>query len=195
MRRCSNVLVGAVLSWKFALLLLHHAPAISVAYAFSLGSTSSHVSRGGVRLPLSLDNAGDDSGHDPVVVHLDIARLCQLRKEHVGEVLDLLVVAMRDQVVCGDDCIVETCSVDSFLPPQVEKYRRFTSTYSADAGHDGRFALFGSPEGTSLHPDVVFSLDDPLTYIRDALSCGGDSRYPPSNEAVVVIPGPTTASS
>lgn len=84
------------------------------------------------------------------------------------------------------------------LPPSVAPYRMFVREYNRDMGHDGRFTVFDeddtkSPPLPSLQSDVVFSMDDPLAFIRDSLSyIGGGASTWNSNEdreAVVFIPG------
>lgn len=131
----------------------------------------------------------DEESNEPRGVRWNLSKLCQMKTKDIEPILQLL-----GQTIDNND---DGHSLDSFpargaLPPEVEEYRRFVSTSSADMGHDGRFTVFGSKDPVSLLPSVVFSLDDPLTYIRDVLSCGGDPQYPPSEEAVVFIPGPNT---
>jgi len=70
------------------------------------------------------------------------------------------------------------------LPPELERFRLFTRCYNYDKGHSGRFPVFES-DGASLQPEALFSMEKPLSFIRDVLSQGGDPSYPTLDEAVV----------
>ena len=103
---------------------------------------------------------------------------------------------------------VQSFSYDGPLSPSVAPYRMFVRDYSRDMGHDGRFTVFNSEDdgsslvdgenrrthmsSPSLQSDVVFSMDDPLAFIRDNLSYGGKSKKK-VGETVVYIPGLHTA--
>lgn len=102
---------------------------------------------------------------------------------------------------------VQSLGYEGSLSPSVAPYRMFVREYSRDMGHNGRFTVFGddSDEDTSideesvkrheksptLQSDVVFSMDDPLAFIRDNLSYGGNPNRK-GDETVVYIPGPHT---
>jgi len=98
---------------------------------------------------------------------------------------------------------VESFSYDGPLPPSVAPYRMFVREYSRDMGHSGRFTGFSDSQGESpsvneedktqlkspsIQSDVVFSLDDPLAFIRDNLSYGGPTNKK-GDETVIFIPG------
>ncbi len=97
------------------------------------------------------------------------------------------------------------------LSPSVAPYRMFVREYSHDMGHNGRFTVFGEDQGEdsssideestknlakspTLQSDVVFSMDDPLAFIRDNLSYSGNPNKK-GGETVVYIPGPHTSHS
>lgn len=93
---------------------------------------------------------------------------------------------------------LQSLNHDGPLPPSVAPYRMFVREYNRDMGHDGRFTVFAEDDTKSsplpsLQSDVVFSMDDPLAFIRDSLSCtgGGTStwNWNEDREAVVFIPG------
>jgi len=99
---------------------------------------------------------------------------------------------------------VQSIGYDGPLSPSVAPYRMFVRQYSRDMGHNGRFTVFGDDQGEahsvdeetekartkspSLQSDVVFSMDDPLAFIRDNLSYGGKTNKK-GDEAIVFIPG------
>lgn len=85
------------------------------------------------------------------------------------------------------------------LSPSVAPYRMFVREYSHDMGHNGRFTVFdddqdddSSAKNPTLQSDVVFSMDDPLAFIRDNLSFSGNPNKK-GGETVVYIPGPHTS--
>ena len=110
---------------------------------------------------------------------------------------------------------IESLDYTGKLSPNLAPFRLFVRKYSQDMVHDGRFSIFGPDdehnngtdsdnkvdEGASLQPEVVFSMDDPLGYIRDFLSyrdedqnsnrfCSIDSsRDNCCDEVVVFCPG------
>jgi len=96
------------------------------------------------------------------------------------------------------------------LPPNLAPFRRFCRKYSQDIGHDGRFTIFNScnrketndfeasydlsvhDDGASLQANVVFSMNDPLKYIREVLSYDGQdqsNKSKKSTETTVFVPG------
>ena len=104
---------------------------------------------------------------------------------------------------------VQSHGYDGPLSPSVAPYRMFVREYSRDMGHNGRFTVFGEDDenddstsideetrknhgkSPTLQSDVVFSMDDPLAFIRDNLSYGGNPNKK-GGETVVYIPGPHT---
>lgn len=103
---------------------------------------------------------------------------------------------------------VQSYSYEGPLSPSVAPYRMFVREYSRDMGHNGRFTVFGDDhdetpsineetqkihrkshrKSPSLQSDVVFSMDDPLEFIRDNLSYSGNTNTK-GDEVVVYIPG------
>ncbi len=83
------------------------------------------------------------------------------------------------------------------LEPSIAPYRMFVREYSRDMGHNGRFTVFGEDgrneknKSPTLQSDVVFSMDDPLSFIRDNLSYAANPNKR-GDETVVYIPGPHT---
>jgi len=83
------------------------------------------------------------------------------------------------------------------LAPSIAPYRMFVREYSRDMGHNGRFTVFGEDgrnekdKSPTLQSDVVFSMDDPLSFIRDNLSYAANPNKR-ADETVVYIPGPYT---
>jgi len=88
------------------------------------------------------------------------------------------------------------------LSTELLPFRRFVRRYNHDMGHDGRFSVFvgedenGNKEEGTLQSDVVFSMENPLAYIRDTLSygrcdCNNTFSYGShaDREAVVFAPG------
>jgi hypothetical protein len=132
---------------------------------------------------------------------------------------ELLRISWEDEITLAESSSSFT-TVPDCVPENIREYRRFCSYFESDICHDGRFTVFGTTTTTttivseaaskktktadesdnnksfrssgtaSLHPDVLFALDDPLSYIRDVLSCPSDPQYPTSQETVVVLPGP-----
>lgn len=100
------------------------------------------------------------------------------------------------------------------LSPSLAPLRIFCRKYSSDMGHDGRFSIFSpttyqdncddkcksnepydinlEENGGSLQANVVFSMDNPLKFIREALSCeenDNNDRTDYDSETVIFIPG------
>mmetsp|Transcript_13944 Transcript_13944/g.29387 ORF Transcript_13944/g.29387 Transcript_13944/m.29387 type:complete len:824 (-) Transcript_13944:180-2651(-) len=121
---------------------------------------------------------------------------------------------------------VQSLDHDGPLPPSVAPYRMFVRDYTRDMGHDGRFTVFPTDQhrdesvslaisttkeenekanttthgvAPSLQSDVVFSMDNPLAFIRDNLSYSTSATRPKYNrkedqdEVVVFVPGLHTA--
>ena len=98
---------------------------------------------------------------------------------------------------------VQSFGYEGGLSPSVAPYRMFVRDYSHDMGHNGRFTVFGEDQdedsssiakSPTLQSDVVFSMDDPLAFIRDNLSYSGNPNKK-GGETVVYIPGPHTSHS
>lgn len=118
---------------------------------------------------------------------------------------------------------IQSLAYTGSLSPSVAPARLFVRKYSHDMGHDGRFSIFtddhddivynhnGNEEeyveagGGSLQSDVVFSMDDPLKYIRENLSYRDENLYKSytaatnlgcagcdNSEVIIFCPGPHT---
>lgn len=102
------------------------------------------------------------------------------------------------------------------LPQSIAPFRRFVRKYNVDMGHDGRFTIFNDKcqtneknvknndesknqsfemEGASMQANAVFAMDNPLTFIREALTCGKSSRSIDTDqckdETIIFVPGCT----
>lgn len=102
---------------------------------------------------------------------------------------------------------VKSYSYEGELAPSLAPYRMFVREYSRDMGHNGRFTVFGDDQGEdsprdgrigknhmripTLQSDAVFSMDDPLAFIRDNLSYAANPNKS-GHETVVFVPGPHT---
>ena len=140
-------------------------------------------------LPKLLEIANDDSDDD-------------YRKRLLQDVYSAAMVALETQEKMTS---MEYPSETSLPFVEIEPVRRFLRSYSHDRGHHGRFAVpFGDESGKdqiSLPANLVFSMDRPLTYLRNVLSYppGGSSNKggfqrnkQERDEVVLFLPGPNT---
>ena len=118
---------------------------------------------------------------------------------------------LPSQSIVTQEGPVQSFGYEGGLSPSVSPYRMFVRDYSHDMGHNGRFTVFGedqAKDSSSIHKesmnklansptlqsDVVFSMDDPLAFIRDNLSYSGNPNKK-GGETVIYIPGPHTSHS
>jgi len=118
----------------------------------------------------------------------DVAQLIPLETVYnaVTTAIQNNAVGQKQQHISGErsafeeETSIESIQYNGKLTPNLAPYRRFVRKYNYDMGHDGRFSVLGSSEetddsiqndnGASIQPSVVFLMDDPLSYIRDALT-------------------------
>jgi len=149
----------------------------------------------GTHLSLNNDDANEALPALPTTIRKlkwNLRSILSAEKVKLIPLIDVYNAAERIEANSFIDQI-ESITYGHNLPAEVAPFRRFVRNYNYDMGHDGRFTIFGS-EGASLQPGVVFSMDEPLSFIRDVLSnCGPNViGYPRSNEAVVFAPGSHT---
>ena len=122
-------------------------------------------------------------------------------RKHLQEVYSAAMAALKTQEGMTS---LEYPSDEALPLIELEPVRRFLRSYSHDRGHDGRFGVVSNKTSSnkfSVPANLAFSMDRPLTYLRNILS------YPPGassnksgfhrntherEEVIVFLPGPHT---
>lgn len=102
-------------------------------------------------------------------------------------------IKQRDISKFRDESSIKSFEYSGPLAPSLAPFRRFVRKYNYDMGHDGRFSVLGpfdeyidtsqNDDGASVQPSVVFSMNDPLSFIRDALTYQGKRQNSRRNRA------------
>lgn len=133
------------------------------------------------------ETRGEEDSYDNEL-KLNIPRLLKCVADGDASDLEPLLSEIYQSALKSHSCNMENSLTETIpesisqemqppIPAQLASMRRFMRTSPIDIEHEGRFRVFSDDpnSATSLSPTLVFSMDQPLSFIRENLSYQCDS--------------------